>query len=495
MKSLSPVQDLDAGSTAQTHSIAAPEGSVSRALEISGGSGVSAESDADARHSVALRSTIAYAAPALGSGFFYIPMWSIVPGMYVKYFGLKLTSVAACVLAMRIYDGVLDTTVGYLSDWHRSRGGLSRTWVMAGALIFCPACYFLFNPPAGPAASYYLTCSLLYFTGFALSEIAHNTWGSLLTMDYEGRARVFGVRNILQKIGIGAFYSLPLLPLFRSRSYTPEVLQTAFWVGTVLNVLGIAYAYGRAPKELRGEGRGDTRDLRLIVQTVLRNRPLIIYLGGLMCGAVCFGMWFGLLFFYLDGYLGVGESIAGLLLTATICSFLSTPLWVALIAKTSKTVAWATGVLLFTAQLAVSWFVHPGTATIIALVAVVVANTCFSCYDVATFSILGDIVDYGRLKFHQDRCSTYIAINTLVFKIGLGIGGGLALGVASLFDFSPAAKDNSSYAIFGLKAGFILLPAVLGLVSLLFIVRTPINRRRHRIIQTRLETRLARGEA
>lgn len=44
------------------------------------------------------RGIIAYAAPVTGGYFFYIPMWSILPGIYAKYFGLPLTSIAAVVL-------------------------------------------------------------------------------------------------------------------------------------------------------------------------------------------------------------------------------------------------------------------------------------------------------------------------------------------------------------------------------------------------------------
>ena len=36
---------------------------------------------------------LAYAAPAAGSFFFYTPMWSILPAVYVKHFGLELSAV------------------------------------------------------------------------------------------------------------------------------------------------------------------------------------------------------------------------------------------------------------------------------------------------------------------------------------------------------------------------------------------------------------------
>jgi Na+/melibiose symporter-like transporter len=174
---------------------------------------------------------------------------------------------------------------------------------------------------------------------------------------------------------------------------------------------------------------------------------------------------------------------------------MSTPLWLKLIRRTSKSVAWAAGVVLFVIQLIGTWYVGPSDLWWIPLLLVVVAHLCFSCHNVAALSILGDIVDYGRLKFHKDRAGTYFAVNTLIFKVGLGVGGGLSIGIAGMFGFSPSHAMNASGAIFGLKLGFIIVPICLAFLGLLFIVRTPIDRRRHHIIQRRVESRLIKSES
>ena len=104
--------------------------------------------------------------------------------------------------------------------------------------------------------------------------------------------------------------------------------------------------------------------------------------------------------------------------------------------------------------------------------------------------MLGDIVDYGKLKFHRDRSATYTALSTLTFKIGLGVGGGGGLAIASLFGFVPSQGASDPKAMQGLTLGFIVLPIFLACLGLIFIVWTPIGRRRHQIIQRRLEGRV-----
>src|SRR5262249_18791556 len=107
----------------------------------------------------------------------------------------------------------------------------------------------------------------------------------------------------------------------------------------------------------------------------------------------------------------------------------------------------------------------------------------------------GDIVDYGKLKFRKDRGATYFGFNTLIFKIGLGVGGGLALAIAGRFGFDPASAAHSDRSIQGLHLGFLVLPLVFAALALFFIHRTPITPQRHRIIQRRLESQLMKTYA
>src|SRR6202023_911758 len=108
---------------------------------------------------------------------------------------------------------------------------------------------------------------------------------------------------------------------------------------------------------------------------------------------------------------------------------------------------WASGVLLFCAQLVAMCCMKPGVSWWYPFAALVAAHFCFCCYDVAAISILGDIVDYGKLKFRRDRGTTYFALNLLVFKVGLGIGGGLSLWVAGTFAFNPAEAVHTGASV------------------------------------------------
>lgn len=441
--------------------------------------------------SVSIYRSLAYGAPIAGTWFFYIPMWSILPGMYAKYFGLNLTAIAAVVFSIRLFDGVVDTTIGYLSDWHRSRGGSRKTWVFAGCIATIIACYRLFIPPQHTTTLYYLTWSIAFFMAFTFAEIPHITWGSELTMEYQQRTLVFGVRNIMTRVGIVAFYALPLLPLYPSSEYTPEILRDAVYVGTFMTVVGLAFAIFAAPAGMPSKmARRDS--LRLLIRSFTANKPLLLYFTSFACMGLAGGMWFGLVYFYLDGYLHLGGRIALMFLVGYAVGALFTPWCLKLIHRTSKSTAWAMGIGLFLAQMAGMAFLTPQSPEWIPFLLIIIVNIYFCCNDTAAMSIIADIVDYGKLKFKKDRGATYFAINILVFKFGLGIGGGLALAVVGWFGFSPAAAAQSEIAVMGLKLAFTVLPAFFAVIGLTLVLRTPIDRRRHGIIQRRLESQQLR---
>lgn len=441
---------------------------------------------------VSLPRAIAYAAPVTGGFFYYIPMWSILPGIYAKYFGLSLTAIAGVVLFIRLFDGFIDTAIGFGSDWHRSKGGSRKTWVVVGSLGTIVACYFLFQPPPGATTAYYLICSMAYFLAFTISEIPHLTWGSELTLDYHRRAQIFGVRYMAARLGMIAFYALPLLPLYATAAYTPEILKDAALIGAVLTVIGLTWMLLAAPAGIAVKTvREDS--WRLLRDSLIGNKPLLLYFAAYICIGLSGGMWYGLVYIYLDSYLGLGEKVALMFLLATIIAAVSTPWWLKLIRKTSKSTVWAIGVSLFVIQMIGMLLIAPGVHWWPAFGLVILTNLFFTCNDVAAASILGDIVDYGKLKFHKDRGGAYFGIKIMLFKVGLGIGGGVALGTAGLFGFDPQGAVHSGNGVLGLKLGFTIVPMLVALTGLAFILRTPITPRRHHLIQRRIESRLLRS--
>ena len=429
----------------------------------------------------------AFAAPVCGSFFLLNPTWSILPGVYAKYFNLELTVIAAVVLYSRLFDSITDPLIGYLSDRHRAAGGSRKLWVIFGALYMLVSAYFLFTPPLQVSWFYYLFWSFNFYLAWTVMDIPHVAWGRELFADYHGRARVYSYRTLFIYVGQTLFFSLPFLPLFSSSEYTPETLRYAVFIGLFLMIPGLLLAKFIAPDghAMRATTQDSWRD---IARSVVRNKPLLLFLGTYFIASTSFGMWAGLVFVYLDGYLMFGNKIAMIFLLGNVAGMLSIPVWLKLIHKTSKSSVWAMGMTLFVICLAGFWFIKPEVTWLLPMLFTSGAYMGFACFNILEASIVADISDYGTIKFGNERGATYFSFLTLINKISLGIGSAISLGVAGYYGFDAVKPDaQADVAIFGLRLGFITLPVICGIIAIALMTMTPINRYRHKIIRRRIE--------
>ena len=71
---------------------------------------------------------------------------AIIQGVYAKYYGLPLTTLAAIILLARLFDTLSDPVIGYYSDRYASRTGSRKPFMFVGGLLFIVSSYFLYVP-------------------------------------------------------------------------------------------------------------------------------------------------------------------------------------------------------------------------------------------------------------------------------------------------------------------------------------------------------------
>jgi glycoside/pentoside/hexuronide:cation symporter, GPH family len=434
---------------------------------------------------------LSYSAPMMACYFLLGPTYNIVPTLYAKYFGLQLTTVAMVVLLTRVLDAFSDPLIGYLSDRHRREGGTRKAWVVGGAALIMVAACFLFSPPGRASAAYYLTWNLTFFIAYSLMEIPHVTWGGELTRDYSARSTVYSFRSAAIFCGFILWAGFPLLPLFATQEFTPQVLQNIGYAGCALVVLTMAWSAVRAP--------GGTpfipqqRDSwRTITRSVILNRPLWLLLLGYLFCVLALGMWQVLVFLYLDSHMGLGGRFALMQLLSNVAALLVIPAWKYLAQKFDKSTIWMLSMGLFILFNSGFAMLQPGTPWWQVWVLMALIHTCFACLYMIVPSILSDVVDYGELRFRQNRGGTYFALNNLLSKAGFGVGGALALALAGHYGVDATQSQQTARAVQGLQLAYVFLPIVLAIISSIFIWLIPIDRRRHSIVCRRIQSRARR---
>ena len=135
-------------------------------------------------------------------------------------------------------------------------------------------------------------------------------------------------------------------------------------------------------------------------------------------------------------------------------------------------------------------FLTPGEDALVPYMMMVsILALCSGAGLVAPYSVLADIVDYDRLRTGMNRTGAYFALFLLFVKANVALGGAAAFALLGVVGYNAAQADNTSVAVWGLKAAFAIIPAALFLVSSAVLWSFPLDARRHAIIRRRLDKR------
>ncbi len=458
--------------------------------------GTTAESpDRHATGSLPVRVLAAYGAPAFSQSFLVGPAISVLQGIYAKYFGLGLEQVAVVLFVSRLFNAVSDPVIGHLSDRYRARYGSRKPWLVAGSVLGVVACWFLYVPAGGVTTLSFLCWFLLADIGWSMTEVPYGAWMAELSDDYGERTRLASWRAVGRYLGLLAFFGLPLAlePWLGSSEFTPETLRWAAILAAIALPTAAVVAALVVPDGAPAEAPV-VHARRDVVAAVARNRPLWRVATTLAIAGLGNGMGWGLVFFYIDGYLGLGAQFSGLLVLSIPVAIVATPVWGALCLRFGKQQMWTAGYLMAaTASLGYA-FITPGPwAAAWLAVTLLMLNAVIVVEQVAGPAVIADVVDYGRWRLGADHGGTYFAAWAMITKGTIGLGAAISLAVAGALGFDATAGTQAPGGVLGLLVGMAVLPAACYLTAAVVIWHFPIDRRRQRVLVRALERRALRS--
>ena len=448
-----------------------------------------------------------YALPLLSIYFLYGPI-ALLQGIYAKHFGVALTTIATVLLIARLFDAVTDPLIGYFADRYYARWGNRKPFIIVGAMLFIISSWFLYVPfgfdpvqATTVGSGYFLVWFLAFYLAFTLFEISHLAWGSELASDSQEKNTVYGVRYFFAFLGMLLFYAMPLLPWFETSEFTPQTLKWSVLVAgsLVLPMLYLCIKYVPNTPEPSSMDSPSGRPLQKetlggVLRAVFTNNPLLVLTAAHTCTGFGSGMWFMLLFIFVDAYLDLGPQFALVFVISFSLKIVSLKLWLALANCLGKQTTWIAGMVLVIIGMIGTGLLSPeNTGWLELLLCVTLVYCGFAAFSIMVPSLLSDIIDYGTWKFGTDRAATYFSLYTFINKSVAALGGALALAIAGWVGFDPTATSHSDATVTGLRLGMVWIPALFILLSIVLIARIPITGRRHAIIRRSLDRRLARA--
>ena len=454
--------------------------------------------DTNNRNSLSPMEGIAYALPVIPI-LVLMSTNNVLSGIYATHHGLSLSVISGVMLVAGLFDAVTDPSIGYLSDrWH-ARTGSRRLFVVGGAVMLIPCAWFLLNPGTEVTAYYFLCWYLLFYLAFTLFQIPHLTWGGELSPVSQEKTKAYGYRNYGVYLGMILFTLVPLSPISDSSKVTPETMRYLVFFAAVLLLPTLYMLLRHVPAGSHRLDQPHRPENPFRAMLALGgNTPLLLFLVVSVLFNMASAFYIGLQFMTMEAYLGLGDYYVHLLLFHLLVGTVAIKPGIWLINQVGKVRGWIIAILLSAAafaSLAFALLNSPYT-----FYALIVFNLVFgfssAIVNVATYSLLSDISDYGTLKTGIDRSATCFALHSLTSKTCMAIGISLSIGLAGLLGFDPALApgQQGNFVYWGLTLCMAIIPTVLSLLAAACVPRIAITSARHAIIRKRLDARIVRAQ-
>ncbi|HKU14604.1 MAG TPA: MFS transporter [Steroidobacteraceae bacterium] len=440
------------------------------------------------------RAFTAFLLPSFAVGLMAAPVSSILPTFYAKHTTLTLATIGTVLLVTRILDALADQVVGYFSDLGQSRFGTRKPWLLTGALLCMGAATFLFNPPAAPSPAFLYAWLSIYYVGWTLINVPHSAWACELTGDYVERSRIFSFMAAAGPIGVIVMFAVPVLPLFDSSSITAASMSFMGWV-----IIAAAPLCCVLPVLLTPSGRSLATEAPSLLGLLRSFRGNVLFwwfIAFALIAAISLGVVATLVIFYLDNYLGLGDTVSSIFIVNMLAMMIAIPGWLKVIPRIGKHRALAVAALCQMVLYPLLLLIRPGPhAYWLFLAWIVLLGLGGAALTIAPRAILADIVDYDTWKTGGNRAGNYYAFLGLTEKAVGGLGGSIALFMLVGLGFDPNAASMSSESKFALTFTMGVFPAGLCLLVVVLVWTFPLDARRHAIIRRRIEQRAARAAA
>lgn len=445
---------------------------------------------------------LAYASPQMA--LFVFGPFSLIPGIYVKYFGLSLGAIAIAKILTRIIGWITEPAIGFLSDRYQRRFGTRKPLVIVGAFLLLVTSTMLYIPYGWDSLSpepisflYFLFFLVAFSFSSTLMNTPHLTWGVELTRDVKGRSQRFSFRSMASFTSLLLFFCIPLLPIFETTEVTPETLSFAVYLSWVFMPLCLFICMrwvsnpivGRAEPTKNRDTIKETKAQRFkkARELIFGNKPLMLFYLANTLISLGYSMSNGLTFFYIDNYLRIADKLPFTYMVSFAICIPAVWFWGVLAQKIGAQFSWLMGMSLCAMSLFCVSLIDPGESSFWPfLICKAFIAAGFSSCMVAGYMVLANITDYGKWKYHQDCSGIYFALRGTLFKFTAAVGVAMGLLISQWLGFNATATELPASGSLALRLSHIGLPVIILLVSIAAISLIPISTSQHEAIRKRL---------
>ena len=389
--------------------------------------------------------------------------------------GIAAVWAGLIVFLPKAWDVILNPIAGRISDRSVDPRGPRRPWLLRAGLALAVAFALIFAVPTMDSTTLEAGWVLVFFltaaTAYAFFQVPYVAMPAEITGSYDERTRLMTWR-----VAILAFTIMlagATAPLIRDAVGGRDGYRVMGVVMALLIVTGVLSAYAgtrRAPTGTVLPGPGSLRDQLRIVATARDFRLLLttFVLQALATGCMLAGVD------YLATDVLEREGAGTILFICFVGpALVLTPAWAALGTRVGKKRGYLLSSLVLAAGAALAVLAQTAPTAVL-FAAVFLVGLGYAGCQVFPMAMLPDAAAVDARRTGSNRAGVYTGVWTAGETLGLALGPGvfalvLALGGYRSSTSGDVAQPDS--ALTAIVLGFSLLPAVLTLVSLVWLSR------------------------
>ena len=463
-----------------------------------------------------LKTKLAYGAGDFGP--------AVTASISVFYLLLFFTSVAGIPAGLagtilmigKIWDGINDPLVGFLSDKTKSRRwGRRLPWMFYGAIPFGIFFFLQWIVPQfranqsnniWPLFWYYVAIAVISQSFFTVVNLPYTAMTPELTQDYDERTSLNSYRFTFS-IG-GSILSLILTQIvFSQIADRQQRYLVLAAICTVISILGLYWCvFGVRDRILAFEAKRILAKEPASVsfgeqlKIVFSNRPFLFVIGIYLFSWLGVQITASIIPYFVVDWMKLKESdVPTVLIAVQGTALLMLFVWGALSKKLGKKVVYFLGMSLWIIAAAGLFFLQPGQIGLMYVMAVMAGVGVSTAY-LIPWSMIPDVIELDELQTGQRREGIFYGFMVLLQKFGLAFGlflVGNALQIAgfkeSVAGSLPPTQPES--ALFAIRIAVGPIPTVCLILGLVLTYFYPITREMHAEIMLKLKERQEKKES
>ena len=349
---------------------------------------------------------------------------------------------------------------------------------------------FLFFPPIGAGAPYLILSLICAYVGYSICVLAHTAWGATLSQAYHERARVYGVWQSANIIGILIVLSMPVIAAATGFQRPGDGVRAmgvfAICAMPIALIIISTFVPDRSPT-LKATHRSFTKTVA-VVASMFRHANVLRVLAGDFFLSLAPGITGALFLFYFGlskGY--TGEQSSKLLICYFLGGIIGAPIWMRMSRHLGKHRALMLATAYYCAsQLSIVFMPH--LEFVQAAITLFVAGLAYAASAFLLRALMADVVDEVALKTGRSENSVLFALVGSTNKLAYAFAVGITFVLLDLAGFhATAGAKNTPEALQALSVVFGFVPPALAMIGALFFWGYPLTEARHADIRAELD--------